>query len=299
MQEKIGDESISILSGNLNPFDIVPSIYYIIIINALVVLSAFLLHRINFTHIIIEGRTYLPSILLVMILSAIEVNHNTFFILVSLNILLLFFMTILSLNKNQNNNTFLFNAAFLLAISAHFDYRIIYFFVFIFFVAKVLGDINLRNVIIALTGFCLPFIFSFLYYFLFRTADQYPVILYFTDQEFFSNIRISTDTGFLAGFILFTTFSLLLTLTKMSAKKIRQRKLHILMLWWLLFVCAAYMIIGFSMAGFIIYFSVPFAFFLTNFFNEFAGKKISSLIFYLLIIFVIFYKVFPYAEKLI
>ena len=241
----------------------------------LVLLQAFLLVQFNKKHILINYRTYLPAFFYVIISSSFIQLHRMnpviiggIFIFIAINFLFSTYRTEYALDR-------LYLAGFFVSIASLFWGPLAIFVLIIWISLSILRPFIGREWIVSLLGFLTPYLFVFVYYFVFleerelvRLIDHF--IANFSLIKTFYSLHFSYYIfyGFLVLIIIVASYTIVSNYQK---KKIKTRK-YFEINWWLFFITLGLFIIFKNVTYEIIYLmSIPISFLLTNYF--YATKK--------------------------
>lgn len=259
----------------------------------IVLLQAFLLVQFNKTYILINYRTYLPAFFYIIIASSFvhlqrinPVTLGAIFIFISINNLFNTYRSDYALNK-------LYLAGFFIAIASLFWTPFVFFVILIWISLLILRPFIGREWLVGLLGFLTPYLFVFVYYFVFTSGEQIEMLVASLQQ----NLKISITFKLLhfSYYILFGFLFLLLILASYTLivnfqkKKIRNRK-YFEISWWIFFICIALLILFDTVGYEIIYIlSIPLSFLLTDYFYSVKKSWFLNLVlivFYLSIIYI-------------
>ena len=274
---------IAIPSDNMNmPFyDFITgyiafnSIFSLVITYILVLIQAFLLVQFNKKYILINYRTYLPAFFYVVISSSFVQLHRlnpviigTIFIFVAINFIFSTYRTEYALNK-------LYLAGFFISIASLIWGPLAIFILIILISLSILRPFIGREWIVGILGFLTPFLFVFVYYFVFleenelvRLIDHF--ISNFSLIKIFYSLHFSYYIfyGFVVFIITIASYNIVINYQK---KKIKTRK-YFEINWWLFFISLGLFLIFKNVTYEIIYLmSIPISFLLTDYF--YATKK--------------------------
>jgi hypothetical protein len=251
------------------------SFFSLLITFLLVLLQAFLLVQFNKKHIIINYRTYLPAFFYVIISSSFIQLHRmnpviigTIFIFAAINFIFSTYRSDYALNK-------LYLAGFFVSIASLFWGPLAIFILIIWISLFILRPFIGREWIVGILGFLTPYLFVFVYYFVFleeselvRLIDHF--IASFSLIKIFYSLHFSYYIfyGFLVLIIIIASYTIII---KYQKAKIKTRK-YFEINWWLFFITLGLFLIFKNVTYEIIYLiSIPISFLLTNYF--YATKK--------------------------
>ena len=246
------------------------SFYSILISFLLVLLQAFLLIQFNKKYILIPHRTYLPAFFYLILSSSILQLHRlnpviigTIFIFISLSYLFSTYRADYALNK-------VYLAGFFVSIASLFWAPFAVFFILIWISLLILRPFIGREWTVGLLGFLTPYLFVFVYYYVFASQQQLEMVV----NEFVKSFYILTGAaalhfsyyifyGLLLLVILSASYVILFNYQK---KKIKNRK-YFEINWWF-FVISLMLFFLFEHVSYeIIYLiSIPISFLLTDYY---------------------------------
>ena len=246
------------------------SFFSLLITFLLVLLQAFLLVQFNKKHIIINYRTYLPAFFYVIISSSFIQLHRlnpviigTIFIFAAINFIFSTYRSDYALNK-------LYLAGFFVSIASLFWGPFAIFILIIWISLSILRPFISREWIVGILGFLTPYLFVFVYYFVFleeselvRLTDHF--IANFSLIKIFYSLHFSYYIfyGFLVLIIIIASYTIVKYYQK---KKIKTRK-YFEINWWLFIISLGLFLIFKNVTYEIIYLiSIPIAYLLTDYF---------------------------------
>lgn len=202
-------------------------------------LQTFLLERLNNIFILVEKRSYLPVIFFFFLSSAfVSLQRLTPAIVANLFILLALFRLFHAYKKNKAFSN-IFDASLLISTGSLFYSGLIYLIIVVWVGVAILRPFNLREWIISLVGFLVPYAFTFFFYFY---TDNLDVLLTMLESQFqyFSQFKNLTIPNYAyLGLVLFISLGAMLGfISRFSARKITIRNYFLVILWLLLFSVA-------------------------------------------------------------
>lgn len=229
---------------------------------------SFLLVRLNVRFIIINNRTYLPSLLYVVIVSGIPDIQRLNPALVTTFIMLFIIEKVLDSYRYESLFYGFFTAAFMLGLASLIYPFFIYFFITLYAGIILLRKFNWREWTFTVLGFALPFLFAFSYYyvlhddpaFLFENFNSF----YFNSYDFKGfSLQVYVFLGILAFLMLLSTQFLM---NAYSARKIISRRAFTLLFWLFINVLALFFVIEQASVELIYIAAIPMSFILSNYF---------------------------------
>lgn len=247
---------------------------------SLVIGESYILLRLNFSHIFIENKTYLPSVLFVLFSSVLAPFQQLYPLLIANLFLLLAINKAFLIDKNRNQFKRYFESGFYLGLGSLF-YPNIYIFIFIIWLTQiVLRNFNWREWISSIFGLVTPFVFFMAILFLNNEIDGvftrfFSILTHSSQVLSFSSISIGA-----VGFLLFIIFiALIIGLRTVAVKKISSRKYFTLFTWFLLYTIVLFLAhpsVGYEL---LIALAIPSAIISSVFFTEIRSKWVSEIIF--------------------
>ena len=235
-----------------------------------VLIQALLLVQFNKKYILINVRTYLPAFFYILIASSFvplqrlnPVIFGTLFIFISIHNILDIYRTDFALEN-------LYIAGFFIAIASLFWAPFAVFFLIVFISLVILRPFIGREWLVGVLGFLTPYLFTFVYYFVFLGEERLNDLISIIVENFriikvFNQLHFAYYIfyGFLAILIFTASISIIRNYQK---KKIRIRKFFEIN-WWLFFI-SALLFIFFRNVGYEVIFilSIPISFLLTDYF---------------------------------
>jgi hypothetical protein len=131
-----------------------------------VIVIAFMLNRLNTKFIFIPERTYLPSIIYLIIVCGLETNKELSAVLPAMVLLLLALERILNSYKVEKLSYNSFDASFLLGIASLFYFNIIFYIALIWFALSIIRSFYWREWVYTFLGFAVPYLILFSIYYL-------------------------------------------------------------------------------------------------------------------------------------
>ncbi|NOQ26728.1 MAG: hypothetical protein GQ564_15315 [Bacteroidales bacterium] len=246
------------------------SFFAILITFLLVLLQAFLLVQFNKKYIIINYRTYLPAFFYIVIASSFIQLHRlnpviigTLFVFTAINFIFSTYRSDYALNK-------LYLAGFLIALASFFWGPFAIFFIIIWISLSILRPFIGREWIVGVLGFLTPYLFVFVYFFVFLKEDELTRITHYFISNFelikpFYSLHYSYYIfyGFLSLLIIVASYVIVSNYQK---KKIKTRK-YLEINWWLFVISLGLFVIFRNVTYEIIYIiSIPISFLLSDYF---------------------------------
>lgn len=255
---------------------------------SIILFQGLLLVQFNKRHILINHRTYLPAFFYVLIASSFVHLHRlnpviigSLFIFISINFIFDTYRSDYALNR-------LYIAGFFIAIASLIWAPFAVIFVIIWISLMILRPFIGREWIVGLLGFLTPFLFIFVYYYVFASENNFNLLLNSYLKSFdiainFSQLHFSYYIfyGIIVILILASSYVLISNFQK---KKIKTRKLFLIN-WWLFFLGMLLFILFKYVKYEILYLiTIPLSYLLTDYFYYIKRKWVFNTIIVLLIL---------------
>jgi hypothetical protein len=242
----------------------------ILITFLLVLLQAFLLVQFNKKYIIINYRTYLPAFFYILLASSFIQLHRlnpvilgTLCVFTAINFIFSTYRSDYALNK-------LYLAGFFIAAASFFWGPFAVFFIIIWISLSILRPFIGREWIVGVLGFLTPYLFVFVYFFVFLEENELTQLTHY----FISNFELFKPFYALHfSYYIFYGFLSLLTIvasyvmvSNYQKKNIKTRK-YLEINWWLFVISLGLFVIFRNVTYEIIYIiSIPISFLLSDYF---------------------------------
>ncbi len=260
----------------------------------LLAVSIFLNH-LNTKYILIPGRTYLPSIIYIVIVCGILKYKCLYPALPATFFLLLALERLFDLYKIEKLSYNSFDAGLLISLASLFYFNIIFFIVFIWIVLALIHQTYWREWLYVIIGASVPYIFLFSIYYL---SNHDPHLIYKAIRENFSfhnKITLSKLQYITIGYI-----SILIILASAHlirvypSTKIFPRKLFNLFLIAFLISVAIFFSVPSASFEMIFIGAVPLSFLVSHYFLTTRKTKLIEFIFDLFIIIFVISQIFKF-----
>lgn len=259
----------------------VNALFSVLFTFALVLIQAFLIVQFNKKYILINYRTYLPAFFYILISASFvhlqrinPVIIGCLFIFVSMDFIFSIYRKEYTLNK-------VYLAGFFIALASLFWAPFIVYIMILFISLLILRPFIGREWIVGVLGFLTPFLFVFIYYFVFfdqhleTVIDSYKQSLYLIKSFYPLHISYYIFYGFLAFIIIIASYTIAVNYQK---KKIRTRK-YFEIFWWLFFISMILFIFFKNVSYEIIYvISIPLAYLFSDYFYSVKKSWFLNLI---------------------
>ncbi|MCB2194304.1 MAG: hypothetical protein KQH79_00495 [Bacteroidetes bacterium] len=259
----------------------VNSLLSVLFVFALVLIQAFLMIQFNKKYILINYRTYLPAFFYILISASFvhlqrinPVIIGGLFIFVSMDFIFNIYRKEYALNK-------VYLAGFFIAVASLFWAPFMVYILILFISLLILRPFIGREWIVGILGYLTPFLFVFIYYFVFfdqhleSVIDSYKQSLHLIKSFYSLHFSYYIFYCFLAFVIIIASYTIAVNYQK---KKIRTRK-YFEIYWWLFFISATLFIFFKNVSYEIIYIiSIPVAYLLTDYFYTIKKSWFLNLI---------------------
>ena len=236
----------------------------------LIIIQSLFLVSFNQKFILINNRTYLPALFYILITcSYIPIQKLTavliggFFLFFALNYIYRTYRSDYALNE-------IFISGFFTALASLFWFPFSFFVVLLFIALIILRSFNFREWLVGLVGFLTPWLFVFVFYFVFRSQTQLSLFIEniqkgIASKDHFVDIQI--EYIILYSFIMFITILASINILRnYQNKKIKTRK-YFEINWWY-FIIGLLVFVAFKKSSIEIIFvlSIPISFLLSEYF---------------------------------
>lgn len=259
----------------------------------LILAGAFILFLVFEKHDILTGRTYLPSLMYVTLMSCAPSLTTLHPIMLANVFLMLTLDPLISLYRNEAAYPQVFNIALLMALAVLCYFPAIVLLPLIWLGLIIYHPFNIREWIVGLMGIATPFFFVFVYYHWYDRLDgfwfdrvTYPIL---TSPH---PGKINTSTFYLiAALFLLIVLSTVKVLEHFGTTSVKTGKTMGFMVWFILlsfvsvFIMPGWTIRDFSLMG------IPFAIFIGNYFALARAKWLAELMFLFLIVAIVMVRV--------
>ncbi|WP_372774384.1 DUF6427 family protein [Mangrovibacterium sp.] len=260
---------------------------------ALVLILALIILRLNSAYSFIRIRTFLPTNIFVLIVSASISLHNLHPVYFAAAFLLLAVNRIFGAYALKAVNSNAFDAGFLIGIGSLFYFNLIFYFpiVWIGFIL-IRKNPNWRNFLLPIVGLSIPWLYAFSYYFF---TDSLPVLGQTIRQNFLTpnhflqgNINFQIYLGLLVLLSLLGSFFLI---SQLDEKKISSRKYF--QMFFVIFVISIVLLLLVPSVSqeILIIIALPLTFLISNYLIFMRSKFWANFFVYLLIAMVIYMQV--------
>jgi hypothetical protein len=247
-----------------------------------ILINAISLNWIFNSHEFLDRNSYIVSLLYVVTMSFYHSFYSIDGLLLAQTFIILMLSQFFQLKQNVDGRRNVFNGFFFAGVAATFHPFVIFSFPILIAMVLIIRPFVFREFFLAIAGFCIPLLYAFVYLWYFDNQLNFKIL------ENSSNFQLQTDfiiTLVLFGILLaLGTFSLR---NRMQKSSVRLKK-QIQIVWLLIFVAFSFGLID------VIYFHqierfslllIPLSMLLTYSFLHKSYGIISSLVFYLAIIY--------------
>ena len=260
----------------------------------IILIQAGLLNRLNNRYFLLESRTYLPSLLFILICSIFPLQNlhpiifSNLFLLISID-------KIFSTYRNEDRWSNYFDSGILISIASLFYIKYSYLLIIVWFSLFILRPFRGREWLLTVIGFILPYLFVVTYFFVFEENVNYKIHIYF-NQLFNFNSTFQYNYIFYAYFIImafFTTLSSFRILATLRKQKVSVRRFFQVFFWLFLISVILFAISGFSEPSFLSVSAISLSFLFSNYLlnvkSNFWKEIIFTLFFGVAVLFQLFY----------
>jgi hypothetical protein len=250
----------------------------------MILISAFLINRLNLKFILIPERSYLPSIFYVLLVSSFYKTQTLNPALFSSFFLLLAVERLLDSYKLEHLAYNIFDAALLIGLGSLFHFTVIFFVAYIWAALLILRPFYWREWLYSVLGIIVPYIFLFGIYFVIRIPFEkiWEPILY----NFKESNHLKLHYGYLIQFGYFTLVMIIASIHMMqvlSSIKILARRAFNMFLFFFLLSVAIPLIIPAASFEWIYVTAIPISFLLSHYFSSVRSNRVNELLFDLII----------------
>ena len=251
----------------------------------LLIVQSIILNDIISKSRILNRDNYLPSLLYLVIMSSCPslltlhpVLFANFFLIIAVG-------RILTIYRQENIFSNVFDAGFLIGIASLFYFPAIALFPFIWIGLTILRPFAWREWIIPLTGLIVPYFFVGVYYFWFDELGLFwheSIVAPIVDRS--NTIVISESFYFLIGMSLMILFLSFRKLSRgLSINTIRARKLLTVLIWFFIFSLISALIAPSYSVNYFALIAIPLSVYITSYFLSARSRLWTEVIFLLLI----------------
>jgi len=284
--------SISLFYLNNDKTDYYPNIFYnylaaqiqspflILSINHLVLIGAIiLLAFIVSNEEIIDKLNYFP-IIIFLVINIIAINKER----VSLNLISSIFILyalykIFNTYRQDNVLSNIYNACFWVSVTLYFNIANIFLLPFIFVALTILRPFNWREYTIALLGFLSPIFIIECISYLFNSNQWY---LFESVQELITSFKIPALNidylPFLGMCALLFVLSIVRFMVEGFGNTVKKQKSKNCFFWYMLLILPVFFISGTSYEKTMVFYSIPIAFLVGDFFGSIKRIKIANIL---------------------
>ncbi len=251
---------------------------------------AFLILRLNSSYAFISVRTFLPSNVLILILSGLVSTHSLHPVFLGAIFLLLAIDRIFESYEKKKINSNAFDSGFLIGLGSLFYFNLIFFFPITW-----IGFILIRKsfkgsvFLLALIGLAVPWLYGFSYYFL---TDQLPLMQHIISQNIFTPNRFfrgNLPFQIYLGYLIFLTLiGSVFLLAQLDEKKVSSRKYFQIFFIIFIIAIAILLLIPAVSQEILVIISIPLTFLFSNYLIFMRRQFWGNLFIYLLIALVIY-----------
>lgn len=270
-------------------------IAYVIFAYLLVLIQAFLLTRLNMKYLFIKVRSYLPTLLFLLITSGItRLQTLSPGLIASLLILIVLNITLDTFNEKKLNYRY-FEASIVIGVGSLFYAPLLYLMLLVWIALIILRPYNWREWAFTILGVIVPGIFAFSYYYIFKDS---PLKIF---ELFKTNLIINPGIPDLniseIHFGIFLVIMLIIVSLHLirifRLKKAHSRRFFIVFFW--VFICSMGLFFLFPNNIHLIYIvSLPFTLVLANYFSLVERFRWGNFLLFLFILMTVYAQLISY-----
>jgi hypothetical protein len=248
----------------------------------LLIITGFMLVRLNTKFIFIQDRTYLPLFFFILLAGCYKSFQQLNPVVPAVIFLLLAFERMLETYRVDKLSLNPFEASFLVSIASLFYAPSAFFLLLIWIAVGLLRPGYWREWIYTFLGFAMPYLFLYSYYYLSgkNFSIQSRALVDFIFIPFSPGVSSSSFRLFLLYLMLLILISSIYLVRYYPAKKIISRRTFMLLFWWFLTVFGVFLFLPSVSTEIIILAAVPIAYVLSHFFLYAKSRKwIQELLF--------------------
>jgi len=248
----------------------------------LLIITGFMLIRLNSKYIFIQDRTYLPLFFMILIAGSSRTFQQLNPVIPAAIFILLALERMLGTYRVDKLSLNPFEAAFMVAIASLFYAPSVFFLLMIWIAVGILRPGYWREWIYTILGFLMPYLFLYSYYYLsgINFSNQSKMLLDFMYLHYSPGIPSNSYRMFLVFLTILMIISGLAMVRYYPAKKILARRTFMLFFWWFLTVTGVFFLLPSVSTEILILAAVPIAFVLAHFFMYVKSRSwIQELLF--------------------
>lgn len=259
----------------------VNSFFSVLFTFVLVLIQAFLMVQFNKKYILINYRTYLPAFFYIIISASFAHLQRINPVIIGCLFIFVAMDFIFNIYRKEYTLNMVYLAGFFIAVASLFWAPFMVYICILFISLLILRPFIGREWIVGVLGFLTPFLFVFIYYFVFfdqhlqTVIDSYSQSLHLIKSFYPLHFSYYIFYGFLAFIIIIASYTLAVNYQK---KKIRTRK-YFEIYWWLFFISVIVFIFFKNVSYEIIYIiSIPLSYLFTDYFYSVKRSWFLNLI---------------------
>ena len=248
----------------------------------LLIITGYMLIRLNSKYIFIQDRTYLPLFFMILIAGSSRTFQQLNPVIPAAIFILLALERMLGTYRVDKLSLNPFEAAFMVAIASLFYAPSVFFLLMIWIAVGILRPGYWREWIYTILGFLMPYLFLYSYYYLsgINFSNQSKMLLDFMYLHYSPGIPSNSYRMFLVFLTILMIISGLAMVRYYPAKKILARRTFMLFFWWFLTVTGVFFLLPSVSTEILILAAVPIAFVLAHFFMYVKSRSwIQELLF--------------------
>ncbi len=259
----------------------------------LLLLSGFLLTRLNVRFFFIQTRTHLPALFFILICSSFIPLQRMNPVSISVIFLIIAVFKIFDSFKKEGLSYNYFDAALLISVGSMFYFNMIFLIVIVWIGLVLLRPFIWREWIFTLIGLLVPYLILFFYYYM-MDLDIKSLLgtykSYFLYRRYDMNFNLSYSL-LAFYYLLMLIISSIYMITVYQVKKIYARRYFMFFLWLFIVAMAIFLIIPSAGYEMIIIGSLSVSFLLAHFFVNVRPNWINSVLFDMFFGFLIYVRI--------
>lgn len=265
----------------------------------LILIQASLLNRLNNRYFLLESRTYLPSLLFILMCSIFPLQ-NLHPIIFSNLFLLIGIDKIFGTYRNDDKWSNYFDTGILISIASLFYIKYFFVIVIVWISLFTLRPFRGREWLLTIVGFLLPYIFVLSYFFVFEENVNYKMNIYFNQLFNFNNIFYYNYVyyAYLIILIILTAVSSFKILATLRKQKVSVRRFFHVFFWLFLISIVLFAISSFSKPSFLSIAAISLSFLFSNYFLNVKSVFWREVIFTIILAIAVLFQLYYYTDML-
>ncbi len=255
---------------------------------------SFMIMRLNEKHIIIETRSHLISLLIIMLISSVQPLTRLHPGIFAALFLIIVFDKIFDAYKNDSQFSNYFDAGFLISISSLFYFNTIFLMLALWICMLFLNAFSIRNLVLSFLGLLAPYFLTWTYFYYNNDVAWFISAI---ENNFLNN----ADYNFLhlGNYILFAFLGVLIVfanfkvINSLRTSKISTRKFLRTIFIFLIFILSIEIFIPSTSLETLPLLAIPISFFLSYFFLNIKNNWFGQMLVVIFIVLIIFEQLYP------